>query len=128
MPFRLPPVMTQAKTGDYTILVGDCGVIFTNRGAAGAVNFTLPTTSGIATGWHCWIYVVADQNVTITAPTADTMVGFNDQGLDSLAWSTAGQRVGSGAHCVWDGTGWLTMLMPGSTSGAQTVATVTLTS
>ena len=120
--------MTQAKTGDYTVTANECGVIFTNRGAAGTVIFTLPATAGIATGWHCYIYVVADQTVTITAPTADTLVVFNDQGADTLSWATAGQKVGSGAHVVWDGTGWLVMLFPASTSAAQTVATVTLVS
>jgi hypothetical protein len=33
------------KTGDYTILSGDSGTIFTNEGASGTVTFTLPIAS-----------------------------------------------------------------------------------
>lgn len=121
------PRVILAKTADYSLAAaGDCGTIFTNRGAGGAVNFTLPTTTAAGAGWWCEIFNVAAQNVTITAGTADTMIVFNDATADSLAYSTSGQIIGSGARVVHDGTGWLVFLHPATTGGAQTTATATI--
>lgn len=113
-----------AKTGDYTITTDDEGALFTNRGASGAVNFTTPTAP--PRGFWFEVHCVAAQNVTVTAGTADTMILFNDATADSIAWSTAGEIIGSGARFTWDGTGWITQQYPASTSAAQTVATVTI--
>lgn len=70
-----------AKTADYTVVTADRDTIFTNRGAAGAVNFTLPA---IAKGLKYLFYCEAAQDLTITAATADTLVAFNDLAADSV--------------------------------------------
>lgn len=94
-----------AKTADYTVTENDNGTLFTNRGATGAVIFTLPATA--EKGLRYGFYVVADQNVTVTAGTADTMVVFNDATADSVAFSTASKKIGAYVEVYGDGTGWL---------------------
>lgn len=110
-----------AKTANYTVLTTDHGTLFTNRGATGAVNFTLPATA--YKGLRFAFYVVADQNVTVTAGTADTMVAFNDAAADSVAFSTSAEKVGGMIEVIGDGTGWLVMPRLGQDSQTVTVAT-----
>lgn len=108
MPIRLEPRVI-AKTADYTVNthVDRCGTVFTNRGAAGAVNFTLPTVAANQRiGLYYDFMVVVDQTVGIVAPVADTLVAFNDIAADSVAFSTAGQKVGASLRAMWDGTQW----------------------
>lgn len=112
-----------AKTADYSVLAADCGTTFTTRGAAGAVNFTLPATSTISAGWWARFFNVADQDMIVTAATADTMVVFNDPTADSIAFSTTGEQVGSGVEVVWDGTGWLTFTFLGAETVTPTIVT-----
>lgn len=121
----LKPVV--AKTANYTVVSTDAGTLFTNTGAAGAVTFTLPTASTLLAGWWIEVHVTADQTVTITTPGPnDTMYAFNDNAADSIAWSTAGQKVGNGATVVCDGTKFIVQLHPATTGGAQTASTVTI--
>lgn len=111
-----------AKTADYTVTTTDNNTIFTNKGAAGAVNFTLPT---IAKGLRYRFFVEADQNVTVTAATADTLVVFNDAAADSIAFSTANEKVGG---CIEvfsnsDASKWLVFVMLGAETQTPTIAT-----
>lgn len=94
-----------AKTADYTVLDSDHDVLFTNRGDADAINFTLPATA--KRGLRFGFMVVADQNVTLTAGTADTLVVFNDAAADSVALSTVSEKIGGMFEVIGDGTGWL---------------------
>ena len=113
-----------AKTADYTVVTADHGTLFTNRGAAGAVNFTLPTTA--YKGMRFGFYVVADQTLTVTSGTADTMVVYNDATADSVSFGSDGDKIGGMFEVVGDGTGWL--VMPRTyTDGtiAQTITIVT---
>lgn len=92
-----------AKTADYTVKVTESGTIFTNAGATAAVNFTLPATASC--NGCFWIFAVgADQTVTVTAGTADTMVAKNDIAADSVAFSTASLKVGGAFMVFGDGT------------------------
>lgn len=84
-----------AKTANYTVLLEDHGTFFTTEGAGGAVTFTLPATASLPTGWYADFFVAADQNMTVTAGTADTGVAFNDIAADSVAFSTASEKVGN---------------------------------
>lgn len=86
-----------AKTGNYTVLAADSGYLFTNTGAAGAVIFTLPTT--IAAGFRARFQVTADQNVTVAAP-ANKLITFNNLAATSVAFSTAGNRIGAGVEII----------------------------
>lgn len=113
----------EAKTANYSVTAADCGKTFTNRGATGAVNFTLPATAEIEAGWWARFFVVADQNVTVTSATADTMSVFNDATADSIAFSTVAERIGGGIEVVWDGTSWLTFVSLGAETQTPTIAT-----
>ena len=81
------------------------GTRFTNRGAAGAVTFTLPAPSAALDGWWFEFLSVADQNVIVSAG-AGKGVAFNNAACASLAASTASEKIGAliRAHC--DGTSW----------------------
>lgn len=116
----LPRVV--AKTADYTVLAADNNTVFTNKGAAGAVNFTLPT---LARGLRYTFFVEADQNVTITSVVADTMVVFNDAAADSIAFSTSSEKIGG---CIEvfansDASKWLTKVSLGAETQTPTIAT-----
>lgn len=82
---------TVVKATDYTVLATDNGTYFTTRGAAAAVEFTLPA---LKRGLEFEFYSEADQNLTVTAATADTLVAFNDAAADSVAFSTSGEKLG----------------------------------
>lgn len=123
--YRLPFVRVIAKTANYTVLASDHDTIFTNQGAVGAVNFTLPT---IARGLRFRFVCEADQDLTVTAATADTLVTFNDAAADSVALSTAAKRIGGGLEVVAnaDATKWLGFPFHwdnGTVGNAWTVAT-----
>lgn len=91
-----------AKTADYTVKSYETGSFFTTTGAAGAVNFTLPT---IASGPWIFTFVAgAAHNLTVTSETADTIVTFNDLAADSIAASTASEIIGAGFEAFTDGT------------------------
>lgn len=103
-----------AKTADYTIVDpftaggGDAsGTIFTNRGAAGAVIWTLPAPVPRLAGCTYEFLGVAGQNQTIRTATVDTLIGKNDLTADSVAMSTAGELIGAHARAVCDGTSWV---------------------
>lgn len=109
-----------AKTADYTVLERDNHVHFTNAGAAGAVVFTLPATA--KKGLHYKFSVVVDQNVTITAGTADTIIAFNDVAADSLAFSTSSAKIGGCIEVVGDGAKWIATTQ---NAGANTITIAT---
>lgn len=117
--------MIQAKTADYTVKAYESGTLFTTRGAGGAVNFTLPSAATV--GLYFGFYAVADQNLTITAGTADTLVFFNDATGDTVSLQTAGEKIGGSFKVVSDGTGWLIFPAVFSDVGAanQTITVTT---
>lgn len=103
-----------AKTANYTVgtVATDVfGTIFTNRGASGAVTFTLPSPSS---GAYYFFAGVADQNITISAGSA-IAVSVNNAACTSIAFSTSSQKIGSFAVAVADGTSWL-LINLGSTT------------
>jgi len=112
---------TVAKTADYTITTADRNCRFTNAGAAGAVIFTLPATARL--GLEYWFNVVADQTLTITAGTADTMIAFNDIAADSVSFAQASEKVGGSAYVYGDGSKWVVEVKLGFESQTITVAT-----
>lgn len=94
-----------AKTADYTVTGADSNTLFTNRGASGTVNFTLPATpaQGLRFGFH----VVANQTVTLTSGTADTLIVLNDATADTVSLATTSLKIGGHLEVIGDGTGWL---------------------
>jgi len=92
------------KTDDYTVTHAESGCIFNNQGADGAVEFTLPTKKS---GLFYIFSNVEDQDLTVTADAADTMVVFNDVAADSIAFSTSSEKIGGGFLVYCDGTNWI---------------------
>jgi len=90
------------KTASFTVLRTQSGAVFTTTGATAAVNFTLPA---INTGpWWFEFFNGADQSMTVTSGTADTIVTFNDLQADSVAFSTASEKIGGHIIAFTDGT------------------------
>lgn len=109
-----------AKTADYTVLSTDYGVLFTNTGAAGAVIFTLPTLAAGAGPFG--FLVVADQTVTVASAAGDDMVTVNDASADSVAFSTAGDKIG-GFVVVYANAAGTKWYVEKRSSNAMTIAT-----
>lgn len=113
-----------AKAADYTVLgtVVDNNCVFTTLGGAGAINFTLPT---VAKGLRFGFFNQVDQNMTITAAAGDIMVVFNDLAADSIAFSTASEKIGAYVEVFSDtaGTKWLTKVNLGAETQTPTIAT-----
>jgi hypothetical protein len=99
----------KAKTADYTVVTGTdaSGTVFTNRGASGAVIFTLPAPSQAIAGVFYDFLGVADQDVTVKTATVDTLLTKNDAAADSVAMSTSGEKIGGAMRFVCDGTAWI---------------------
>lgn len=106
--------LTSNTTLNSTHLPG----IITNRGAVGALIHTLPDTA--TTGWWFLYFGVANVDVTFATETADTLIaGLDDAAADSLAFSTAGEKIGAVAVGIYDGTQWHAHAL----QGTGTVAT-----
>lgn len=98
------------KTADYTIVTGTdpSGAVFTNRGAAGTVIFTLPAPSQAIKGtFYDFLAVVAAQTVTVKTATVDTLITKNDLTADSVSLSTSGEIIGGAMRAICDGTSWV---------------------
>lgn len=111
------PLVEVAKTADYTVVAADAGTLFTTTGAAGAVVFTLPT---IAAGLGPFEFLnTVDQNMTIaSAGSLDNIVALHDVAADSIAFSTAGEKIGARVRVRANqaGTKWyVENLSPGNT-------------
>lgn len=98
-----------AKTANYTIATGTdpSGTVFTNRGAAGTITFTLPAPSAALAGVVYDFVTVAAQIMTVATLTADTLIADNDATADSLS-TTA--RIGVSLRVMCDGTSWIATL------------------
>jgi hypothetical protein len=121
------PTVT-AKAANYTInpLVDKPGTIFTNYGASGAVNFTLPAPVAALAGYVYDFLSVVDQNILVVAGTADTLIAIDDVAADSLAASTTDQKIAAylRAICVQTGAStyqWVAVTLNNGITG--TVAT-----
>lgn len=113
---------TVAKTTAYTVTAADRGTIFTNLGASGSVTFTLPT---LTRGFYAKFYCEVDQSIVVAAAVGDTIVAFNDIAADSVALSTANEKVGS-SITIWsnaDGTKWLSEVALGAETATPVIAT-----
>lgn len=120
-PFSWMPRIA-AKTGDYTCLATESGTLFTNVGATKAITFTLPAIS--LGPWQFWFAVGADQSITVAGGTADTMITFNDAAADSLAFSTASEKLGGVMWAFCDGTSMFCVQI-GGVSHRQTATVAT---
>lgn len=106
-----------AKTADYTVLTTDNGKAFTTTGGAGARVFTLPAIGSSIRGCRFRFHNTVDQNMTVTAP-ANKLVTFNNATATSVAFSTAGNKIGATVEIVADELGAKWIAIP---SGANTM-------
>ena len=96
-----------AKTGDYSVTEADHDTLFTNTGAAGAVNFTLDADGHTKKGLRYGFYGTAGGTLTVTSGTADKMVTHNDATASTVAMSASGHTVGGLVEIYSDGAKWL---------------------
>lgn len=103
-------VTVHAHTSSKTLTNSELNQVHTNRGATGAITLTLPAASG-AKGRHVDVFVVEDQNVTITSESANDLVTHNNKTATSISFQTAGDKIGSGVRLLSDGSSWLVLPM-----------------
>lgn len=88
----------KAKTAAFSLSINDTGEAFSNKGAAGAITFTLPVPT---VGVYFIFFVVAAQTLTIVPHASETVNG----GATSIA--AAGTQAGKGyLELTSDGTNW----------------------
>lgn len=75
-----------AKTAAYTVVAGDHGTMFTNRGqTTGTVTFTLPALTAVPDGTKYYFYAAAVQTIAVTAPAANTLCTYTSSIATSLS-------------------------------------------
>lgn len=97
-----------AKTANYVVTYADNNTLFTNRGASGAVVFTLPALP--LKSLRYGFYVAANQDVTVNSAAVNQIVAFNDVDADGIAFTTSGEKAGTFIEFIGDGTQWLSMV------------------
>lgn len=108
MPPRLERTRVLYKTADYTInpAVDRPGTLFTNRGALGAVTFTLPTPNVAQRGdWYEFL-VHANQTIVVAGATAGDLATLDNAAADTISLATTNAKIGRGLVAVCDGTQW----------------------
>jgi hypothetical protein len=98
-----------AKTANYALVTGTdpSSRVFTNRGAAGAVTYTLPAPVPALAGVSYEFFGVAGQNTIVNAGGAGKGVAFNNAAITTVTCSTAGALIGAHIRAICDGTSWL---------------------
>lgn len=113
----------EAKTAAYTVVPSDCGTLFTNRGAAGSVTFTLPLSTSALKGWWAEFATVAAQAIVIASNAVDTLIVHADATADTV---TTAATIGQTLRVVCDGTGMFVTSSPSAASAATAVTAVTI--
>lgn len=90
-------------TADTTVTEAMAGTMFVTAGT-GALTFTLPSPKR---GLEYSFYNAVDQNMVITCATTDVLIAYNDIAADSVALSTASEKVGGSFRVIGTGTKWL---------------------
>lgn len=107
-----------AKTGDYTVLTSDVNSIFTTTGAGASVTFTLPSLLDAAGNpqmkgaqFKFVNSATPEQTMKVQTATADNtkLVTINNAGASSIAFSSAGHKIGAvvTVYASEAGTKWL---------------------
>jgi hypothetical protein len=110
-----------AKTADYPVTSADYGTVFTNRGDAGAIIFTLPAPAAGNSGDWVEFYGIVDEDLTLTTAAGEQICTFNNATADSVGWAQTGEQIGSGFRAISDGTSWIVAPL------ANEAATMTVT-
>ncbi len=125
-----------AKTSDYTVTPNEFGSVFTTRGAAAAVTFTLPAAGSTNKGDWVLFTNVADYNMVVSGAD-EGLVVFNNLTADNIGFGTPSELIGGTLLAISDGTSWIvlplasetqTLVIDSSpTSTATSTATATAT-
>jgi len=89
-------ILYAAKTGNYTVTDVESGSFFTNEGAAGTVNFTLPAAASPNPSALVYVfYIQAAQTLTVTAGAGDTirLAGSVSAAAGNISANTVGNCV-----------------------------------
>lgn len=97
----------QTKATDYTVVAADDGSHFF---ATAAANFTLPAIAS-GKGYRFRFTMQADANLTVTAP-ANKLIAFNNATATSVAFSTAGNKIGASVEVVMNHDSTFYVAMP----------------
>lgn len=114
---RRPAATT--KVAAYTVVEGDSGTIFDTTGDLDSITFTLPDVT--LTGFHCWFFQVADQEMVIASAVADIMVLDNDAVASTLTFTALGEHIGNMVYVISDGTKWLVAISRADETVTSTV-------
>lgn len=97
-----------AKTASYTILgtIDSPGTRFTNRGAGGAVTFTLPPPSLNVKGHWYEFEIHADQTVIVAGHTTGKLATVGNAAADNVSYAVASNKIGRKIYAACDGTQW----------------------
>lgn len=90
----------ETKTASFTVTAADSGKIFLVHGATANVVVTLPP---VGTVFQCEVVNLSDVNLTVQSVVADTLATYNDLAADSVAFSTASEKIGGSVWCFGDG-------------------------
>lgn len=82
------------RTADLTVAETSHATLFTTLGAAGAVVFTLPAVTNNK-GMRFAFSNCVDQNMTVASAAANGLITFNNAAASSVAFSTAGNKIGA---------------------------------
>ena len=103
-----------------TITPDDSGSLFVDMSASNHT-YTLPAVADCE--GKCFMFIkVGAGNMTIAGGTVDKMIALNDAAADSIAFSTANEKIGGAALIVGDGTYYYAFNI---SAGANTVTVAT---
>jgi hypothetical protein len=100
----IPGSVVSTVTADTTVTEAMAGQMFVTNGAA-SITFTLPASP--KQGLEYSFFNAVDQNMVITCATTDIMICYNDIAADSVALSTAAEKVGGSFRVIGTGTKWI---------------------
>ena len=103
-----------------TITPDDSGTLFVDRSTS-AHTYTLPAVADCK-GKHFLFVKVGSGDMVIAGGTTDKMVAFNDAAADSVAFSTASEKIGGAMLIIGDGDYYYAFNI---SAGANTVTVAT---
>ena len=115
----------EALVANKTVVVSDCGTIFTCNPDGNAFTVTLPTAADAGKGWWCKIFRIDDASDDVTiAVNSDQCYGVEVSQtcveIDATADIVlAGSNAGLQVEMISDGTNWL-VLAHGVAAGSIT--------
>ncbi len=103
-----PQVKVATKTASYTITPDDFGTVFTTRGGAAELTFTLPAAASTNKGEWVMFVNMANQNMAVAGAEAGLVV-FNSLTADNISFRTDNERIGGALLAISDGTSWVVL-------------------